>query len=291
MVQYILSLGDVKPAAPSMPTAGRYTPNIPAEAAGQGVVVLRAAYTDRGAGSVPPTASEETLVLRAPTVVVASADILEGAQRMKVPQMPVEMTIVQKSGAYAGFKQLDLTGISEVVFMASAPVQYLNSTGGKVEVRLDTPDGLLLGETLFLEPAAQGVGSSPLRATLKPTAGIHDLYFVVRNDDAPAERSLLILLTAQFAGASSSGAPVDSRSTSEAPKAPVKAALSTNSKLMDLFANEQAKAILEKHIPGLTTNPEVDQAMGMSLREVAPYAPDVFTEQVLKAVDEDLAKL
>jgi hypothetical protein len=67
--------------------------------------------------------------------------------------------------------------------------------------------------------------------------------------------------------------------------------LNTRTLLQDLFQNEQAKAVLEKHVPGLTTNPQIDQAMGMSLRDIAPYAPDTFTEKVLQAIDEDLSKL
>lgn len=70
-----------------------------------------------------------------------------------------------------------------------------------------------------------------------------------------------------------------------------KAVLSTNSKLKDLFASTQAKAVLDKHLPGLTTSPEVEQALEMSLREIAPYAPDFFTDEALRLVDEDLAKL
>lgn len=68
------------------------------------------------------------------------------------------------------------------------------------------------------------------------------------------------------------------------------AVLTTRSPLRDLLNNEQAKAVLEKHFPGLTTNPELEQAYGMSLRALAEYAPDTFTPGALQAVDEDLAK-
>ena len=68
-------------------------------------------------------------------------------------------------------------------------------------------------------------------------------------------------------------------------------ALSTRTPLRELFQNEEAKAVLEEQVPGLTTNPELEQAMNMSLREIAPYAPDTFTDEVLQAIDEDLAKL
>lgn len=67
--------------------------------------------------------------------------------------------------------------------------------------------------------------------------------------------------------------------------------LSTRTPLGDLFKNELARAVVEKHVPGLTTNPQIDQALHMSLREIAPYAPETFTDQVLQAIDEDLGKL
>ena len=61
--------------------------------------------------------------------------------------------------------------------------------------------------------------------------------------------------------------------------------------LKDLLANEKATGVLEKHIPGLTSNPQLEQAMDMSLRAIAPFAPDTFTDEVLEAIDEDLANL
>ncbi len=68
-------------------------------------------------------------------------------------------------------------------------------------------------------------------------------------------------------------------------------ALSTNSTLGTILADERAKAILDKHAPGVSTDPRRDQGMGMSLRAIAPYARELLTDEVLKALDEDLSKL
>ncbi len=67
--------------------------------------------------------------------------------------------------------------------------------------------------------------------------------------------------------------------------------LSINSTLGVILDNERAKAILEKHIPGATSSPQLGQAMGMSLRQVAAYAQELLTADILKAIDEDLSKL
>lgn len=67
--------------------------------------------------------------------------------------------------------------------------------------------------------------------------------------------------------------------------------LSTKSLMRDLLANEKARAILEKHVPGMTTHPQIGDTAGMSLIEVAAYSPGQLNEQVLKAIDEDLSRL
>jgi cytochrome c len=198
MAAYILGLGAGRSGAPSLPVRGAYTPTVARDSAGQGAVVLRAAYTDRGANGLPGVAAEQAVVLRAPTLVVARGDLGEGVTTVANPALPVDFTIGGRSGAHVRFRGLDLTGISAVVFSALAPVQYFNTVGGKVEVRLDAPDGALLGETPVIAPAAALGAPSPLRAALKATPGVHDVYFVFRNADAPAGRALLVLTTATF---------------------------------------------------------------------------------------------
>ena len=207
MVAYILGLGAPRSGVPSLPVRGAYTPTVPRDSTGQGVLVLRARYTDRGANGLPSVAAEQTVVLRAPTVVVASGEIAEGVQKFSDPQAPVEVTIGGRSGAHVGFRQLDLTGVGAVTFAALAPVEQLNAAGGKVEVRLDTPDGALLGETPELRPTEKLGAPAILRTPLRPTTGVHDVYFVFRNAQAPAGRSLLVLTTATFehAGATRRG--------------------------------------------------------------------------------------
>ena len=210
MVAYILSLGAPNGSPngstrPSLPVRGAYTPTVPrdsaqqaAQDAGQGAVVLRAAYTDRGANGLPGASAEAAVVLRTPTVVVARGEIGDGVQTVSNPALPVDFTVGGRSGAHVALKQLDLTGITAVVLSALAPVQYFNAVGGSVEVRLDAADGALLGETPAVA-AAQTLGAAtPLRVALRPTAGVHDVYLVFRNAQAPAGRNLLILTTAAF---------------------------------------------------------------------------------------------
>lgn len=58
-----------------------------------------------------------------------------------------------------------------------------------------------------------------------------------------------------------------------------------------LLDDPAAKAVIEKHIPGMTTNEQVDMARGMTLKDVQQYSPDAITDKVLAETDADLAKL
>jgi cytochrome c len=196
---YVRSLGEKR--APSLPVRGVYTPAVGSDSARQAVIVLRATYTDRGANGAASASSRETVVLRAPSVVVATGDTADGIQRYSGPEVPVEITIGSRTGAFVGFRQLDLTGISAIVFSAMAPVPQLNAVGGKVEVRLDSPTGPLIGETPTIVPNPTMGPPTVLRTQLTQTAGVHDLYFVFQNDQAPAGRSLFVLMTATFGSA------------------------------------------------------------------------------------------
>jgi cytochrome c len=205
MTRYILSLGEKK-GGPSLPARGEYaTPAATADPA-QGAVVLRAEYTDKGANGLPSAMADKTLVLRAPTIVLATAELGEGVSKMEVPQMPVPMTMPSKSGTYAKLKQIDLTGISGIVVVATAPAQY--AIGGKVEIRIDSATGPLLGETPTLaKTESTNVPPSQLRAVLKPTTGMHDVYFVFKSEQA-GSGMVMIALTATFVngGAAAPGA-------------------------------------------------------------------------------------
>ena len=161
-----------------------------------GVTVLRAAYTDRGAHGMPAITNEKEIVLHSPSVVVASGELSEGVSKQSVPEMPVEITVVNRPGASVALKQIDLTGVGAVTFTAVAPAQY-QARGGKIEVHLDSPTGALLGGTEAITPAA-ALAPVQLRTVLQPTAGVHDVYLVFRNPDVTSDQFLFGVLTATF---------------------------------------------------------------------------------------------
>lgn len=58
-----------------------------------------------------------------------------------------------------------------------------------------------------------------------------------------------------------------------------------------LIDDPAAKAILDKHVPGMTTNDQVDMARSMTMKDIQQYSPDAITDKVLAAIDADFAKL
>jgi hypothetical protein len=68
-------------------------------------------------------------------------------------------------------------------------------------------------------------------------------------------------------------------------------ALSIESKIGDLLSNPKGKAVLDKNLPGFSTNPQMAMAKGMSLKMVAPMSGGKITPAILKAIDEELKKI
>lgn len=65
----------------------------------------------------------------------------------------------------------------------------------------------------------------------------------------------------------------------------------TKQTIGELVKNEATKAVLDKHIPAVVANPQLEQGYDMKFADIVPYAPDQLTPEKLKAIEEDLAKL
>ena len=68
-------------------------------------------------------------------------------------------------------------------------------------------------------------------------------------------------------------------------------ALSIDSTLGELLADEKATAILEKHMPGISTNPQVSMGKAFSLKAIAPMSGGMITQEMLDAIASDLASM
>ncbi|WP_245877839.1 PQQ-dependent sugar dehydrogenase [Spirosoma fluviale] len=199
IVKYILTLADKKVTAPLLPTKGTYTPGKD----DKGNLVLQASYKDRGANGLPAQLTEQAIVLRNPLVALGQSNSQsKGITLFKMGTQPYPLVIVMGSDTYVKFDQLDLTGIRSMEFAVAAPKAQLNAMGGRIEVRIDSPTGQLLGQTGDIpvneskDPAAMFTPNM-VKAAIIPITGQHDLYFVFKNEKA-GKAPLFVPATVQF---------------------------------------------------------------------------------------------
>lgn len=74
----------------------------------------------------------------------------------------------------------------------------------------------------------------------------------------------------------------------DAPKAAFSVADTDIGTLLD---NPATKAVIDKFLPGMSTNPQIDMARAMTLKQVQGFAPDKIKDEDLVKVDAELAKI
>ncbi|TLU89795.1 PQQ-dependent sugar dehydrogenase [Dyadobacter sediminis] len=230
IVKYILSSTDK--TLSTLPVKGEFTPKIPNGDNGNGSVLIRAAYTDRatnGSKAIPAQTSEEMIVLRSPEMNAAEAPVVKGAELKALGVAGLGFSVVAFDNSYLGFKNIDLTNISQLSLNASAQKRE-GSVGGTIEIRLDSPTGEMAGQQkveiapevdiakvmaeMESEKKNAKPGETPKQRNpfarppvvidLKNIKGKHDLYFVFKNDEARAIQPLLSFSKINFVQASDS---------------------------------------------------------------------------------------
>jgi hypothetical protein len=89
-------------------------------------------------------------------------------------------------------------------------------------------------------------------------------------------RSLILATTLLFSALSfAQGGPY---STSETP-------------IGTLLEDPAAVAVLEEHIPGFTSNPDIAMASGLTLVQVQVYFPEPISDEEMAAIDADLSAI
>lgn len=230
IVNYILHITDKTVA--SLPVKGSYNPQIPEGDNGRGSFILQAGYADRGAGDAPSHVVEKIVRLRNPVLQPGDADLLKGSD-LVVSGSGGAPRLKPLHGTILGYKDIDLSGISQLKIHGSATVREDNS-GGKIEVRLGSPEGKVIGSVdvaLFVPPAStpvptmeqalQDAGGNKKAAEKliediraqnrvkntppeifipldKSTSGKQDLYFVFTNAQARTAQPLLTVSGIEF---------------------------------------------------------------------------------------------
>jgi hypothetical protein len=103
------------------------------------------------------------------------------------------------------------------------------------------------------------------------------------------------LLTAALPATANATAAEPAKSAAPAPVAAAPAAKArystADTEIGTLLDDPAAKAIIEKHIPGMTTNEQIEMARSMTLKAIQTYAPDDVTDERLARIDAEFAQL
>ena len=64
-----------------------------------------------------------------------------------------------------------------------------------------------------------------------------------------------------------------------------------STQLGTLIDQQEAKAVLDRFLPGLSTNPQIGMARSQTLRSIQSFMPNVLTDDILAQIDAELAKI
>ena len=229
ILNYILNSRDK--TISTLPLTGSYTQQIPAGDNGMGTVIVRAAYTDRGATGANKLTTEKVVILHSPHLIPNKADVLNKTEIKKELMMSVAIKAEPKNNGYMGYKKIDMTGIKQIGFNVGANPRE-GFTGGTIEIRTGSATGTLIGQAtvVAVDPmaaimsAAQAMQDKggkkdapkkPKKAfsfddylalmnkpgvvvDIKATTGLQDLYFVFKNPKAKPLEPIVSLKDIQF---------------------------------------------------------------------------------------------
>ena len=227
IVNYILSID--RPMPETRPVEGDFVEKVPGEDNGKGSFIIRAAYTDRGANDLPSHTVDSVIILRSPKLSPLEADRIErGALR---DQLDEYVFLTAKPNSFIAFEDVDLTGVRRISFRPNWHL-YDIYPGGKIEVRLGSPEGSIIGsaviereqfntryrgafgglsnmtgeqerrsrryqkldEKRFFAPGSdKNSFTIPSVADITPAKGKVDVYFVFKNDAVSSSESLFPL--------------------------------------------------------------------------------------------------
>jgi cytochrome c len=161
--------------------------------------VLHASFTDSGANGAEPATSQKILALRHPRV---EAEGFDGSHQVGVQRTGRNNASLIKNiynDSYLVFRGIDLTHIEQLEY--GIVTNPLHSSGGRIELHLDAPDGTLASTAeIGADIAADSAyfGAQEISADVNPTSGEHDLFFVFKNERGTTPEALFLLDWIEF---------------------------------------------------------------------------------------------
>ncbi len=193
IARYIQSLVATGNEEKSLPLAGSIVPK-PSPA--DNVMVLTASYTDKGGAVAGPLTGVNSVTLRGSTVPFTGKDKISGFAPIEFSGM--KLLIVPAEEGWFALEEIDLTGVTSVGITAGW--QEAPKAGMQIEMRLNAPDGPLLGTGSMPVPVAGQPGGMvviPLAKSINEKA--KEVYFVYK-PKAGAVLGQVALMNVRFNG-------------------------------------------------------------------------------------------
>ncbi|MGV3558511.1 PQQ-dependent sugar dehydrogenase [Larkinella arboricola] len=179
MVRYILALNEQQARLPMQGTL-KLTEHV--GKGPEGAYVLVASYKDKGANGIEPLSTSEHIVLRNPLLQTEDND----GSNVGVVIATANTGFVSyvrgiTNGKYMKFNHIDLTQVTQMTYRVQP-----QPAGGRIELHLDSPQGPIVSTATVPGQSVKDPKTdwNNVTATVQPTTGFHDLYFVFTNTDA-----------------------------------------------------------------------------------------------------------
>jgi len=214
MVDYILTSLDDKPTLESLPIKGTLQPILPEED-DEGVFLLRAAYQDKGANELKSLFDDAIITLSSPILFPPFDNENENTRYLTTPRSNF---YVLGKRAHIGLKNIDLSGIKQVKIFVQTPSRVA-AHGGRVEMRLDDPDGKIIAMSNQIEQRdvpregwgqnnaqrsreekiiARRKNKQVLSLNFEGIHSTHDIYFVFKNSNSKNDEIMMSINEMEF---------------------------------------------------------------------------------------------
>lgn len=189
MVRWILSLKD----PPKQPFGQGTVLLQPPKGQENARYVFYARYTDRGAPKQLPHTAEALVWLRPVRLSAGAVDSL--SKGMTTYERPLNNSRIRlyecRSGAFFQLNAVDAKGLKGFAVALEVSATRQHTGQGRIELRLDSPDGPLAGvAALPVSGTAGGLAEVLLEIDRKvwPSNGVrHNVYFVLRAGEGPSQ--------------------------------------------------------------------------------------------------------
>ena len=156
-----------------------------------GTFIFKASYRDRGSQTQSPLEGGEAIAMRPAFQQAEQADSMSKNIRTYRPFNGDTVVLNDlKSNTFFLFKHVDLTGVHSIAMGLGMSDRRYSFGGGRVEIRLSSPKGTLLGKAVVprKDPGAK-MEFMELNVPLQTPAGgaFHDVYFVLKNENDPSK--------------------------------------------------------------------------------------------------------